>query len=55
VETAASKIVETMARHGTAATDIFTQITGICQSVGSVTSDQLKRQAILSALLAKLP
>ena len=44
-----------MAQHGTAATDVFTKITAVCQSLGPVTSDQLKRQAILNEMLAKLP
>jgi hypothetical protein len=55
VEIAAGRIVETMAQHGTAATDVFTKITAVCQSLGPVTSDQLKRQAILNEMLAKLP
>jgi hypothetical protein len=55
VEDAAGSIVETMAQHGTAATDVFTKITGICQGLGAVTSDQLKRQAILNEMLATLP
>ncbi len=54
-ESSAAQIVEKMAQHGTIATDVFTKITAICQGLGSVTSDQLKRQAILNEMLAKLP
>jgi hypothetical protein len=55
VEIAASRMVETMAQHGTAATEVFTKVTKICQDLGSVTPDQLKRQAILNEMLAKIP
>jgi hypothetical protein len=55
VETAATSIVNVMAQHGAAATDVFTKITKICQDLGSVTSDQLKRQAILTEMLARIP
>jgi hypothetical protein len=46
VEIASARIVETMAQHGTAATEVFTKVTKICQDLGSVTPDQLKRQCI---------
>ena len=55
VEIAAGSIVETMAQHGTSATEVFTKITKICQDLGPVTSDQLKRQAILNEMLTKIP
>lgn len=47
----AQKIIEIMGQHGSAATDVFNQLVGICQSIGDVTSDRLKRQAILNEML----
>lgn len=47
----AQKIVEIMGQHGPAATDIFNELVGICQKMGDVTSDRLKRQAILGEML----
>jgi AIPR protein len=55
VEAGAGTIVDTMAQHGTAATDVFLKVTKICQDLGPVTSDQLKRQAIFNEMLAKIP
>lgn len=52
VEQTAQKIIEVMGQHGQPATDIFNKIVGICQSLGDVSSDRLKRQAILGEMLA---
>ena len=52
MEQTAQKIIEIMGQHGQPATDIFNKIVGICQSLGDVSSDRLKRQAILAELLA---
>ncbi|MCL5061227.1 MAG: AIPR family protein [Candidatus Thermoplasmatota archaeon] len=55
VEQSAQKIVDVMAQHGSAATDIFAKFVTICQSLGEVTADRLKRQAILAEMLAQVP
>ena len=47
----AQKIIEIMGQHGPAASDTFSKLVQICQSMGAVTSDRLKRQAILSEML----
>lgn len=54
VEAEANKIVAAMAQHGTTATGIFNKVTKICQGLGTVTSDQLKRQAILTEMLKRV-
>lgn len=51
VEQAAQQIITVMGQHGQPATDLFNRIVGICQGLGEVTSDRLKRQAILSEML----
>lgn len=51
-EKAAQQIINTMGQHGQAATDVFGKIVGICQGLGEVTTDRLKRQAILGEMLA---
>ncbi len=48
----AQKIIEVMAQHGAAATDVFSRAVGICQKLGEVSNDRLKRQAILQEMLA---
>jgi len=50
----AAAIVAVMAQHGNPATEVFLKVTHICQSLGEVTLDQLKRQAILTEMLAKV-
>lgn len=52
VEQEAGKIIEVMGQHGQPATDVFNRIVAICQGLGEVTSDRLKRQAILGEMLA---
>jgi hypothetical protein len=54
VEKSAQAIVDVMAQHGNAATDVFNKIVKICQGLGDVTPDRLKRQAILQEMLAKV-
>lgn len=52
VEQTAQQIIGVMGQHGQPATDVFNRIVGICQGLGEVTSDRLKRQAILGEMLA---
>lgn len=52
VERSAQQIIGVMGQHGQPATDVFNKIVGICQSLGEVSSDRLKRQTILSEMLA---
>jgi hypothetical protein len=52
VEQVAQKIIGVMGQHGQPATDVFNRIVNICQSLGDVSTDRLKRQAILSEMLA---
>lgn len=53
-DTAAHKIIKIMSQHGTAATDVFTEIVTTCQQLGDVSADKLKRQAILQEMLSSL-
>jgi hypothetical protein len=53
-EQESQQIVAVLGQHGQSATDIFTKVVSICQSVGDVSSDRLKRQAILAEMLAKI-
>lgn len=48
----AQKIIEVMAQHSAAATDVFSRAVEICQKLGEVSNDRLKRQAILQEMLA---
>ena len=52
VEQGAQKIIDIMGQHGPAATEAFNKVVGICQNLGEVTGDRLKRQAILAEMLA---
>ena len=52
MEQAAQKIIEVMGQHGQPATDIFNKFVGICQGLGEVSSDRLKRQVILTEMFA---
>jgi hypothetical protein len=52
VQQTAEKIIEVMGQHGQPATDVFNKIVSTCQSLGDVSSDRLKRQAILAEMLA---
>jgi hypothetical protein len=52
VERAAQKIIDVMGQHGQPATDVFNRIVAICHGLGEVSSDRLKRQAILSEMFA---
>lgn len=51
-ERVAQRIIDVMSQHGPQATDIFNKIVDICQGLGPVSSDRLKRQAILEEMLA---
>ncbi|WDS34766.1 AIPR family protein [Pseudoxanthomonas sp.] len=53
-EQSAQKIIAVMGQHGAPATDVFNQIVEICQGLGEVTPDRLKRQAILTDMLAAI-
>ena len=48
----AQKIIDTMGQHGPVATEVFNKVVNICQGLGEVTGDRLKRQAILGEMLA---
>ena len=52
MEQQAQKIIEVMGQHGQPATDVFNTIVRICNDLGEVSSDRLKRQAILGEMLA---
>jgi hypothetical protein len=54
IERAAKCIIEKMAQHGTLATDVFMKAVDVCRSMGPVGYDGLKRQAILTEMLAKI-
>lgn len=51
-EKIAGAVVDVMAQHGPAATDVFLQAAAVCQQMGSVSADRLKRQAILAEMMA---
>jgi hypothetical protein len=53
-ERAAQQIIDVMGQHGQPATDIFNKIVFICRDLGDVSSDRLKRQAILGEMFAML-
>ncbi len=51
-ERGAQAVIDVMGQHGAPASDIFSRIAGICNGLGEVTADRLKRQAILQEMLA---
>lgn len=51
-EQSASRVIDVMGQHGAPATEVFLRAVAICQSLGEVTNDRLKRQAILADMLA---
>ncbi|PHV23042.1 AIPR family protein [Janthinobacterium sp. BJB446] len=53
-EQSAEKIIKVMGQHGKKATEVFEKIVEICQSMGEVSNDRLKRQAILAEMLDKI-
>jgi hypothetical protein len=53
-EKAAQKIIGVMGQHGESATVIFEKISDICNDLGEVSPDRLKRQAILIEMLAAI-
>lgn len=54
VEQTAEKIIKIMGQHGQPATDVFSRAVAICQGLGDVTADRLKRQAILGEMLTEV-
>jgi hypothetical protein len=48
----AQAIIGAMGQHGEVATEVFGKAVAICRSLGEVTNDRLKRQAILGEMLA---
>ncbi|MCB5196027.1 AIPR family protein [Deefgea salmonis] len=53
-ETDAQKIINVMGQHGQPALDVFEKFVDICSNLGEVTPDRLKRQAILTEMIAKI-
>jgi hypothetical protein len=53
-EKAAKRVIEVMGQHGQPATDVFNKVVGVCQSLGEVSADRLKRQLIFTEMLAAL-
>lgn len=53
-ERQAQSVIDIMGQHGAPASDIFNSVAGICNGLGQVTSDRLKRQAILQEMLAAI-
>lgn len=51
-EREAKAVIDIMGQHGAPANEIFTRVAAICNGLGDVTSDRLKRQAILQEMLA---
>jgi hypothetical protein len=54
IDKAAQKVIGVMGQHGESATVLFERIAGICQGLGDVSADRLKRQAILTEMLAAI-
>lgn len=50
----AQKIIDIMGQHGQPAIDVFNKIAAICQGLGEVSNDRLKRQAILSEMFSQV-
>ncbi len=53
-ENSAQKIIAIMGQHGPAATEVFNKIVATCQSLGEISADRLKRQAILQEMISAL-
>lgn len=51
VRQCAEQIINVMGQHGAPATEMFESVVQICQSLGEVSTDRLKRQAILTEML----
>lgn len=52
VQLASDRIIGVMGQHGDPATEVFEKVVAICHQLGDVSSDRLKRQAILGEMLA---
>jgi hypothetical protein len=51
-ERQSQRVIDIVSQHGTPANDVFNRVAQICGSLGVVTADRLKRQAILQEMLA---
>lgn len=51
-EREAQAVIDVMGQHGSPANQVFNKVAAICTDLGDVTSDRLKRQAILQEMLA---
>lgn len=51
-EKGAQAVIDVMGQHGARASETFNRIAEICTGLGEVTTDRLKRQAILQEMLA---
>lgn len=54
IEKSAQAVISKVGQHSFATTDLFSRAVEICTSMGEVTPDRLKRQAILNEMLAKI-
>lgn len=54
IERGSKDVIDIMGQHSTKTTEIFSRSVEICQGLGEVTADRLKRQAILSEMLAQV-
>lgn len=50
----AGEIIEIMSQHSIKATDVMNKAVEVCTSMGEVSADALKRQSILTEMLAKI-
>ncbi len=55
IEKSAAEIIARMAQHNAMTTDIFVKAVAICQNLGEVSNDRLKRQTILGEMMAQIP
>jgi hypothetical protein len=53
-EQEAQGVIALMERHSQEATDVFNKIVAVCQGLGEVSGDRLKRQAILGEMLSAI-
>lgn len=53
-ERGAAEVIAVMGQHGNPASEVFARAVEICQDLGEVTRDRLKRQVILGEMLAKV-
>ena len=53
-ERQAQTLIDIIGQHGTKTNEIFYQVQDICNRLGTVTSDRLKRQTILQEMLSMI-